>query len=173
MSTALVPVLVDRDEIARRVVVTFRSACVKLAQCKPLIEKLWRAFEELGPGETIMGCRTKKAFCEQYLNRSPRAVRYLLYGRTESTAKTLGAEDDAGGEQCSPVRQYEEPDPILVTVLRFLNDANRAECFEGYRELRDRSDMLTLRLKERLTPVLEADLRETGLRVLTIEASQT
>jgi len=54
----------------------------KLVQLKSYIQVLWGRFEDLNDGETIAGCRTKEEFCEKCLNRSIRAVQYMLYGRT-------------------------------------------------------------------------------------------
>ena len=47
----------------------------KLVELKPYIEELWRRIDR---GEVILGCSTKKEFCQQVLQRTPRAVRYML-----------------------------------------------------------------------------------------------
>lgn len=61
----------------------------KLVTIKPYVEELWRRFEN---GETILGCSTKKEFCEQVLQRTPRAVRYMLEGGNPDNAKQLTEE---------------------------------------------------------------------------------
>jgi hypothetical protein len=53
----------------------------KLVHIRPYVEELWRRFEN---GETILGCSTKKQFCEEVLQRSPRAVRFMLAGGNPS-----------------------------------------------------------------------------------------
>jgi hypothetical protein len=47
----------------------------KLVELKPYIEELWRRIDR---GEVILGCSTKKEFCQQVLQRTPRAVRFML-----------------------------------------------------------------------------------------------
>lgn len=80
--------LSQREELAQRVASAFESAFAKLEERKTDIERLWKEFETLKGGETIMGCRNKTEFCTKVLHRTPRAVQYLVYGR----------------EQCSHVR---------------------------------------------------------------------
>jgi len=53
---------------------------VKLTDLEKDIRALWREFENLKPGEMILGCKTKKQFCKVHLYRTPRAVRYMLNG---------------------------------------------------------------------------------------------
>jgi hypothetical protein len=59
----------------------------KLVQLKPYIEVLWRRFDELKTGQMIAGCRTKDEFSQKCLNRSIRAVQYMLYGRAPAKPK--------------------------------------------------------------------------------------
>lgn len=61
---------------------------VTLTQLKPYIEILWGRFDELRGTETIAGCHTKKEFSEKCLNRSIRAVQFMLYGRTPKKANS-------------------------------------------------------------------------------------
>jgi hypothetical protein len=77
-----------REALAEKVASAFQSAFSKLEEHKADIEKLWKEFECLRSGETIMGCKAKTEFCTKVLHRTPRAVQYLIYGR----------------EQCSHVR---------------------------------------------------------------------
>ena len=74
---------------------------VRLKQLKPYIEILWDRFDELKGTETIAGCRTKEEFCEKRLNRSIRAVQYMLYGRTPKKANSArsGKQPKAGQEE--------------------------------------------------------------------------
>lgn len=51
-----------------------------LADLRPYIEELWTRFDVLEPGQTIRGCRTRKQYCAKVLQRTPRAVRYMLDG---------------------------------------------------------------------------------------------
>lgn len=72
----------------------------KLVQLKPYVEVLWERFDHLKKGETIAGCRTKKEFCQKCLNRSIRAVEYMLYGRTPKKATV--ARTRGRTEACKP-----------------------------------------------------------------------
>jgi hypothetical protein len=155
----------DRDALALNVIEGFKTACAKLAEIKPLIEQLWHEFDNLEPGEKILGCGTKKAFCKQYLNRSPRAIQYLLYGRQVSNVRALGAVADKGSEQRSPsVREEAETGPtemdtspvrdLFTEVLNLLN-----ACLEHLPpELRNQAETLIPRVKEHQVPLLEQAL---------------
>jgi DNA repair photolyase len=72
----------------------------KLVQLKPYIEVLWSRFDDLEDGQMIAGCRTKNEFSENCLNRSIRAVQYMLYGR--APAKTKANNVRPGSEANSP-----------------------------------------------------------------------
>jgi hypothetical protein len=69
-----------REAIARRVVQGMKVLSVKLMDLEEDIRALWSEFEGLKDGETIMGCSTKQEFCIKILDRTPRAVRYMLTG---------------------------------------------------------------------------------------------
>jgi hypothetical protein len=71
------------EQLAKRVIRQVRALTTKLKDLEADLRRLWVAFEKLPKGENILGCRTKAQFCEKRLRRSPAAVRYLLYGRTE------------------------------------------------------------------------------------------
>jgi len=62
---------------------------VSLIDLKEDLRTLWNEFETLEPGGRILGCGTKKQFCDWYLHVTPRAIRYLLQDKKR------------GGEQCS------------------------------------------------------------------------
>jgi hypothetical protein len=53
------------------------AVATKLVELKPYVQELWNRFDR---GEVILGCSTRKQFCEQVLQRTPRAVRYMLEG---------------------------------------------------------------------------------------------
>jgi|SRR5580692_778718 hypothetical protein len=71
------------EQLARRVIRQVRALTPKLRELEADLRRLWVAFERLKPNEKILGCRTKTQFCEKKLRRTPAAIRYLLYGRTE------------------------------------------------------------------------------------------
>jgi hypothetical protein len=58
----------------------------KLVELKPYVEELWTRFER---GEVILGCSTRKEFCQQVLQRTPRAVRYMLEGGNHKRGETV------------------------------------------------------------------------------------
>jgi hypothetical protein len=74
------PTTIDREVLAQRVVTAVGSIAIKLTELEDDIRLLWTEFENLPHGETILGCSTKKEFCETKLHRTPRAVRYMLDG---------------------------------------------------------------------------------------------
>jgi hypothetical protein len=50
------------------------------AELKPFIEELWKRFDALKDDETIAGCKTRKEYCEKVLDRTPRAIQYMMAG---------------------------------------------------------------------------------------------
>jgi hypothetical protein len=66
----------EQHDLAQKVI----SGCIKLADLEDDIRQLWLQFENLAPNFTIMGCATKKEFCEKHLHRTPRAIQYMLDG---------------------------------------------------------------------------------------------
>ena len=105
----------DSEQLAEHVVKNgWGEMLVKLKQLKPYIEILWIRFEVLKGTETIAGCRTKSEFCDKCLNRSARAVQYMLYGRGEKKRAPLT--------------------PVVVTDIDFDSDGNIipfAEALDG------------------------------------------
>ena len=87
-----------REILARRVIRKVTVLAAKLVDLEADIRQLWREFESLKPGEMILGCRTKKAFCAKFLHRTPRAVRYMLKG---------GNPDNWRGEIISPFGRHD------------------------------------------------------------------
>lgn len=78
----------ERDALAQKVASVFQAAFAKLEEYRADIERLWKEFENLKHGETIMGCRTKTEFCTKVLGRSIRAVQYLLSGGNPVSKRT-------------------------------------------------------------------------------------
>jgi hypothetical protein len=113
----------DREALAEKVASAFQSAFSKLEEHKADIEKLWKEFECLRSGETIMGCKTKTEFCQKVLGRSIRAVQYLLSGgnpvskratretvsRPTSPVKVDAAKCSTGAEQLlSRIKEWDK-----------------------------------------------------------------
>lgn len=88
-----------REALARRVVQGMKVLSVKLMDLEEDIRALWTEFDNLGDGETIMGCATKREFCIKILDRTPRAVRYMLTGGnplTKRTGETVSPSESTG-----------------------------------------------------------------------------
>ncbi len=68
------------EGLARSVVSKMDSMVTTLKDLEDDIRRLWVEFDNLKVGETILGCATKKEFCEKKLNRTPRAISYMLGG---------------------------------------------------------------------------------------------
>jgi hypothetical protein len=79
----------EAENLARRVLARMDSMTAKLKSLEDDIRRLWLEFDKLKAGETILGCATKKEFCERKLNRTPRAVRYMLDGGNDSRGETI------------------------------------------------------------------------------------
>jgi hypothetical protein len=67
---------------ARSILSRMDSIAAKLKTLEADIRILWEDFDNLKAGETILGCATKKEFCEKKLHRTPRAIQYLLAGQS-------------------------------------------------------------------------------------------
>jgi hypothetical protein len=63
---------------ARSILSRIDSISAKLKTLETDIRILWQDFDNLKVGETILGCHTKKEFCEKKLHRTPQAIRYML-----------------------------------------------------------------------------------------------
>lgn len=70
----------DAENLARNILARIESVTAKLKSLEDDIRRLWAEFDKLKAGETILGCTTKKEFCERKLKRTPRALQYLLAG---------------------------------------------------------------------------------------------
>lgn len=62
------------------------GVATKLVELKPYVEELWRRLES---SEVILNCSTKKEFCQQVLQRTSRAVRYMLEGGNHNRGETV------------------------------------------------------------------------------------
>ena len=89
-STALIaieakhPSYTPAEMRARSIISRLDSVCAKLKTLEDDIRILWVDFDNLKDGETILGCATKKEFCEKKLQRTPRTIQYLLAGQSNS-----------------------------------------------------------------------------------------
>jgi hypothetical protein len=88
-STVPESLLCDREVLARNVVCLVQVVGDQLRDLEPMIRRLWAEFEALKTGETILGCTTKKQFCEERLRRTPRAIQYLLAGGNHNRSETV------------------------------------------------------------------------------------
>ncbi|MGB7438704.1 MAG: hypothetical protein WBW49_25065, partial [Candidatus Acidiferrum sp.] len=87
-ATAIVAKQLELEDLTNEEVANHVIAGVqKLRALEPYLRELWSRFRRLKPGQTIMGCSTKTEFAEKHLNRSLRAVEYLLYGRSEQCSR--------------------------------------------------------------------------------------
>lgn len=113
------PCGINRHKLAEKIVKQFRALEARLTDFEDDIRALWIEFENLKEGELILGCRTKKEFCVQHLNRTPRAVRYMLNGGNENRDRDDGhvteqrTGDALTGETVSPLRPLEISKPVL------------------------------------------------------------
>src|ERR1700693_1709671 len=78
LATAERPSYTPAEMRARSILSRIESLSAKLKSLEDDIRALWIDFDNLKAGETILGCRTKKEFCEQKLHRTPQAIRYML-----------------------------------------------------------------------------------------------
>lgn len=88
------------------------GVATKLVELKPYVEELWTRFER---GEVILGCSTRKEFCQQVLERTPRAVRYMLEGGNHKRGETVSPPPVQGSLAGSPVSG--ETGSVGVAVL--------------------------------------------------------
>jgi hypothetical protein len=96
------------------------SMAAKLKDFEDDIRKLWLEFDNLKTGETILGCATKKEFCEKKLNRTPRAIRYLLDGGNHNRGETVSP------QQTTPVSAPSE-DTSLEDAVFELETADKQD----------------------------------------------
>jgi Domain of unknown function (DUF4338) len=75
------------------------GVATKLVELRPYVEELWVRFER---GETILACSTKKEFCQQVLQRTPRAVRYMLEGGNQKRGETVSPPAKTEATEAAP-----------------------------------------------------------------------
>jgi hypothetical protein len=139
--------VVDREALARRVVEGIECIAPKLAALAEDIRQLWREFEVLKPGETIMGCTTKKEFCRM-VGRTPRAVRYMLAGGNANRAETISPPSDdikiRWKEDClawierqrNPVIRALASEQLRLTEYRLMHEGDKSwDSFENLRQI--------------------------------------
>jgi len=93
---------------ARSIISRMEGFAAKLKTLEDDLRALWLDFENLKAGDTILGCATKKEFCEKKLGRTPRAIQYMLAG---------GNPNNTRSEIISPVESSILPvqDPAIPT----------------------------------------------------------
>jgi hypothetical protein len=97
----------DAENLARHIISRLDSVAAKLKSLEGDIRRLWIEFDNLKTGETILGCATKKEFCEKRLNRTPRAIQYLLAGQSNPA-------DRPRSELSSPVAGVSPAEPSAL-----------------------------------------------------------
>jgi len=91
------------------------GVATKLIKLRPYIEELWHRFDQ---GEVILGCSTRREFCERVLHRMPRTIRYLLTGGNRKGESFSPPEPDSSAPRPKPIEEY----PSLadaIPVIRF------------------------------------------------------
>ena len=105
------PTKVDSETLGRFVRDGVIRVAQKLVELKPYVEELYRRLDR---GEVILGCSTKKEFCQQVLQRTPRAVRYMLDGGNHNRGETVSPQVvmSAAGPQPDPAAPVGMPDSL-------------------------------------------------------------
>jgi hypothetical protein len=83
-----------RELLAQRVVDGCQIIAAKLKDLEKDIRALWAEFDLLKTGDTIMGCKTKKEFCERHLCRTPRAIQQMLKRSEQCSRPSEGGDDE-------------------------------------------------------------------------------
>jgi hypothetical protein len=108
----------EAENLARNIISRMDSVTAKLKNLEDDIRRLWLEFDKLKSDETILGCATKKEFCERKLNRTPRAVRYMLDGgnlsnqRTEEIISPIPAPPAEPSQYAAKADQPKRPAPV-------------------------------------------------------------
>jgi hypothetical protein len=104
-----------RNDLARGIVSRFTTLLTELKDLEDDIRQLWVEFDHLPKGEKILGCSTKKEFCEKKLGRSDRAVRYMLDGgnhKREKQAETVSAPQPFDDDEVDDDEETPTQDPF-------------------------------------------------------------
>jgi hypothetical protein len=77
------------------------------AELKPFIEELWKRFDALNDYETIAGCKTRKEYCAKVLDRTPRAVQYMMAGGNPVIKRKPAASETVSlPRKEKPIKEY-------------------------------------------------------------------
>jgi hypothetical protein len=119
------PLALHRDALAQKIVDGVGALLITLKEMRADIVLLWAEFDRLEKGGTILGCATKKAFCERYLHRTPRAVRYMLEGGNSANQR----EEIISPAAPLPIRAFcgDYVLMALVNTARSLSDPMEAQ----------------------------------------------
>lgn len=79
--------LMDSESLGRYVAEQTAGVFHRLTELRPFYEELWKRFEKLQKGETIMGCRNRSEYATKVLGRSMRSIQYALYSRRPLQSK--------------------------------------------------------------------------------------
>jgi len=101
---------------ARSIMSRLESVSAKLKTLEEDVRLLWIDFDNLKTGETILGCATKKEFCEKCLNRTYRAVHYMLEGGNTSRPVPSTSENVSLPPEPAPTTVVQLPDGSKITV---------------------------------------------------------
>ena len=79
-------------------------------QIASYVRQLRRDFRLLKPGETIMGCKKWTEFCTKVLNRTTRAVRYIMAGGNPRSQRKPPKEKFEWREHWVAMPEFEQKD---------------------------------------------------------------
>jgi hypothetical protein len=110
----------EAENLARHIISRMDSVTAKLKSLEDDIRRLWLEFDKLKTGETILGCATKKEFCERKLNRTPRAIRYMLDGGNLSNQRGEEIISPAPVQPSQPTKSdpLKRPAPVYVAPAK-------------------------------------------------------
>jgi hypothetical protein len=129
------PRYTEAENLARTIIARLDSVTAKLRTLEHDIRRLWAEFDKLKGGETILGCATKKEFCEKKLNRTPRTIQYLLAGQSNPADRPC-SKGSEGSELSSPVPALKPPveipleDALEKMITRTLKRPSTREDYE-------------------------------------------
>jgi|SRR5690348_5073814 len=122
------------------------GVATKLVELKPYVDELYKRLDR---GEVILGCKTKKDFCQSVLRRTPRAVRYMLAGgnyarggETVSPQTELNQESMHLSQPPASALTQEISEPKPPSELAHLVLSGCENWLEHLRDLQSRFDRL-------------------------------
>jgi hypothetical protein len=135
------------ENLARHIISRMDSVAAKLKSLEDEIRRLWLEFDKLKAGETILGCATKKEFCERKLNRTPQAIRYMLNPELRESKQCLPASPEE--PSFVPADQPKRPTTEIAAKPHAEKRKNRNEPVDDFEEVRAVAiKMLNLGLRE-------------------------